>query len=60
MFPRLSAVIQDVLVGAAGIFEGVGQDRQAVEDAVVVDGLGKTGDRGREPGMVECDRAEGA
>jgi hypothetical protein len=31
------AVRQDVLICAAGVFEGIGQDGQAVEGAVVVD-----------------------
>src|SRR5436309_412471 len=34
---RLAAVGEDGGVGAAGVFEGVGQDRQVVEGAVVVD-----------------------
>ena len=37
----LAAVIQNVGVGAAGFFEGVGQNGQAVEGAIVVDRLGQ-------------------
>jgi hypothetical protein len=32
MLARLPAVVQDVGVIAASVFEGVGEDRQAVED----------------------------
>jgi hypothetical protein len=39
LVPRLAAVVQDVSVAAAGVFEGVGQDGQAVEGAVGVEGL---------------------
>jgi len=42
MFPTASAVAQDVLVRAAGVFEGIGQDGQAVEGTLVVDGLSKS------------------
>src|SRR5262249_41104735 len=38
------AMGQDVLVPAAGILQGIGQDRQSVEGPVVVDGLGQTPD----------------
>jgi hypothetical protein len=43
-------VLQDVGVGAAGIFQCVGQDRQAVEGAVVVDCLGQLDDGAGIPG----------
>jgi hypothetical protein len=43
-------MVQDVGVVAAGVFEGVGEDGQAVEGAVVVDGLGPGGDVRRSPG----------
>jgi hypothetical protein len=42
MLTRLSTVAQDVLIRAAGIFQGVSQDGHAVEGTVVVDGLGET------------------
>src|SRR5207237_847960 len=35
------AVVQDVRVGAAGVFQGVRQDRKAVEGALLVDALGQ-------------------
>jgi hypothetical protein len=34
-------VAQDFLVGAAGVFQGVSEDRQAFEGAVGIDGLGE-------------------
>jgi S1-C subfamily serine protease len=37
VFARFAAVAQDVGVVAAGVFEGVGEDRQAVECPFVVD-----------------------
>ena len=58
VFSRPAAVVQDVGVVAAGVFEGVGEDRQAVEGAVVVDGLGKGGDVRCSPGGMERDGAE--
>jgi hypothetical protein len=42
MLPRLAAVLQDVGVGAAGVFQGVGEDGQAVEGPFIVDGLSKS------------------
>ena len=36
-------MVKDFPVVAAGVFQGVGQDRQAVEGAVVVDHLGYLG-----------------
>src|SRR5271165_5617954 len=59
MVARLPAVAQDVLVRAASVFQGVGQDRQAVEGAVGVDGLGEAGDGRREPFALGGDRLEG-
>src|SRR5438132_1130557 len=49
MLARLPAMVQDVGVGAAGIFEGVAQDWHAVEGFVLVDRLGKVNDAGGEP-----------
>src|SRR4051794_19277095 len=37
VFARLPAVVQDVGVVAAGVFEGVRQDRQAVEGTFFID-----------------------
>src|SRR5262249_21263206 len=59
MLARLSAVVQDVGIVAAGIFEGVGEDGQAVEGSVVVDRLGQGDDVRCSAGGVESDRAEG-
>jgi hypothetical protein len=50
MRSRPSTVVQDVGVGAAGVFQGVGQDRQAVKGSFLVDGYGQLRDRGGEPG----------
>jgi hypothetical protein len=50
MLAATPQVAQDVRLIAAGVFEGVGQDGEAVERAVNVDGLGKTGDGGGEAG----------
>ena len=58
MFPTAAAMSQNVGIGAAGIFQGIGQDRQAVEGAVGVYGLGETGDGAREPGGVKGDGPE--
>src|SRR5262249_31616754 len=58
MLPRPPAVVEDGLVGAAGILQGIGQDRHPVEGTVVVNGLGNLGDRAvvpGEPGRVEGD-----
>jgi hypothetical protein len=37
-------VIEDSLLGASGLLQGVGQDRQALEDLFIVDGLGQLWD----------------
>jgi hypothetical protein len=52
-------VAEDVVAGAAGFFEGVGEDRHGVEAAVGIDAMGEGGDGGSEPGGVEGDGAEG-
>src|SRR5262249_7365436 len=51
MWPRPAAVTEDVGVGATGLFQGVGQDRQAVEGSLVVDRLGQPGNRAVIPGQ---------
>src|SRR5262249_27144112 len=45
VFASRPAVAENVLVRAAGVFEGIGQDRHPVEGSLVVDGLGDPGDR---------------
>jgi hypothetical protein len=60
--PRPWQVFQDVRVGAAGVFEGVGQDGYAVQGPPVVDGLGELGDGAAipgQPGGVERGRRAG-
>lgn len=59
MRPRVAEVSQELSVGAAGFFEGIGEDGQLLEGAVGVHGLGDGGDRGGEAGGVEVDRMEG-
>jgi hypothetical protein len=44
-------VTEDVGVGAAGLYQGVGEDGQAVEGPLVVDGLGQPGNRAVIPGQ---------
>src|SRR5262249_4793655 len=51
MLTRLTAVAEDVGVGAAGLLQGVGQDGQAVAGSPVVDGLGQPGNRAVIPGQ---------
>jgi hypothetical protein len=51
-------VIQDRVIIAAGILEGVGKDRHAAERPVGEDRLGEADDGGRLPSGVEGDRAE--
>jgi hypothetical protein len=53
MLSATPTMSKDLLVCAAGVFQGVGEDRQALEGAVVVNGLSKGRDRGSEPGRVE-------
>jgi hypothetical protein len=58
MLTRLPTVSQDVLIRAAGILQGVGQDRQAVEGAVVVDGLGEGNDAWSKPARINRDQVK--
>ena len=41
----VAAVAEDVRLSAAGFFQRVGQDRQALECAIAVDALGKPSNR---------------
>ena len=57
-----AAVGQEVGVGTAGVFEGVGQGGQAVEGTVGVEGPGEAGDGAVVPGesgVIDGDGAEG-
>src|SRR5262249_15111079 len=58
VLPRLPAVGQDGLVGAAGVFEGVGQDRQVVERPLIVDAASEGGDVLPEPAGFGGNGAE--
>ena len=55
---RLPAVVQDVGVVAAGVFEGVGEDGQAIEGTFVVDGLSQGGDVAGEPRLFDSHGTE--
>jgi len=59
MLTGLAAVVEDIGIGAASVFEGVGEDGEAVEGAVSVDGIGEALDGRRFPSQVEGDRSEG-
>ena len=59
MLPGLPAVVEDVAIGAAGVFQRVGEDRQAVEGAVIVDGLGNGRGSRITPRGVERSGAKG-
>src|SRR4051812_20617851 len=59
--PRRAQVREDGVVGEAGVFEGVGEDRQAVEGAIGVDAFGELWDDAIIPGsprIVERENAE--
>ena len=56
---RHPAVEQDICVRAAGFFEGVREDRQAVEGAILVDRGGNGLDGRREPCGIGGDGSEG-
>jgi hypothetical protein len=58
MDTRLATMIQDVAVGAAGVFKGIGEDRQAVEGSFLVDRLGQLGEGLGKPGGVEPHGSE--
>src|SRR5436189_3389499 len=59
MAPNLTAVVQNIAVMAASLFECVRQDGQTVESTVVVDGQCEGYDVGRSPSEVEAYRTEG-
>src|SRR5262245_18150354 len=57
-----AAVVEDLLPRTAGLFEGVGQDRQVAEAVLAVDDAGQLdhgGVVGRQPGGLEVYGAEG-
>ncbi len=62
MLAGLAAVIQNVGVGAAGFFKGIGQDGHTVEGTLIVDGLGDFLHRAvvlGQPRAMDGDGAEG-
>src|SRR5262249_54899314 len=56
---RAAAVRQDLVGEAAGVFQGIGQNGQQVEPAIVVDRVDKTHDSGGSPSGVGKHEAEG-
>jgi hypothetical protein len=50
---RLTAMVQDISIVATGVFEGIAEDRHALEGTLVVDGLGQSEDDGGAPGGIE-------
>jgi hypothetical protein len=62
MRPWLTAVVQDVGIGAASVFQGIGKDWHVHEATVGVDALSEL-DNGaivpNKPSGVEGDRVEG-
>ena len=53
MFPRLSAVSENVGIVAARFFQGIGQDRETVEGAFFVDAASEADGVGGAPTDVE-------
>ena len=59
MIPRLPAVQQHIRIRAAGFFEGIRKDRQAIEGAILVERGGDGDDGRREPCGIGDDGTEG-
>src|SRR5262249_47782208 len=55
--PRPAAVVEEGGVGAAGDFQGVGEDGEALEGTFVIDALGQGDDGGREPALIDYSRS---
>src|SRR5262249_39651186 len=53
MFPRLPAVVQDIGLVAASVFEGVGEDGKAVVSFLVENRLGEGDYITRQPGSID-------
>ncbi len=58
MFATLPAVFQEGGVLAAGVFEGVGEDGEAVEGSVLIDGLSQRDNIAGKPERGEGHRME--
>src|SRR5262249_48630425 len=58
VFARVTAVIEHVGTGAARVFEGIGENRQAVEGALIVDALREGDDVPGPPGGIDPDGTE--
>src|SRR4051794_20843562 len=52
VFARLAAVVEDLGVGAASVFEGIGEDGEAVKGAIFVNPSRQLRDRITQPGRV--------
>jgi hypothetical protein len=59
VFAWLAAVIQNILVVATGILEGIGKDRHTFKGFLSEDATGKGKDAGRKPRGDDSDGAEG-
>ncbi len=59
MVAKLSEVVEEVVVVAAGVLESVGEDGKAVEGFLVVDTRGEDENCGGTPEGVEGDETEG-
>jgi hypothetical protein len=58
MLTALPAVVEDVGVCAAGFFQGVGENRETIEGAVGIDGLGESDKLGGLPVVRDCGRSK--
>src|SRR5262249_22250587 len=59
MFCWLAAVVQNVGVGAACLFESIGKNGHSVKGFFIIDGLSESGHVGCQPGSIDGDRTEG-
>ena len=57
--PRLTAMVEDIRVGATNGFEGIGKHRHPVERPLVINRLGEFEHAGCQPGWVWDHRSEG-
>src|SRR5262245_33122415 len=58
MLARLAAVIEEVTVLAACLFQSIGKDWQALESPLLVDALSKSAHSGSDPGRINSQRTE--
>src|SRR5262249_6217864 len=55
MFTWLATVVQDVLVGAASVFESISKDRHAIKSTFVGNGLSEGSDIAEYPSGINSD-----